>query len=130
MSGVPEAGQAKPKSPFTVGQKVIIERLERYAEPQEGVVVKIARRWMTVAVGSYGTEQKFDAVTGAQESGQYSPYSWASTPEMVADREERADLSKRLNAAGLEFRLGAGGRVWTIEKLRAVVAAAESGESS
>jgi hypothetical protein len=109
---------------WSVGQKVKIVRLNsRYApDPLDGEVVKVARKYVTVAVDPYRREEQFDKETGYEKSD-YLATRRIVTDEILAAEAERAELLKRLEAVDIAFRFGR--NRLTNDQLRRIVAIAE-----
>lgn len=83
-----------------VGDEVLVVPTYREdAEGQPGVVIKVARVWLTVQLGAYRTE-KFRRETGI---GEGDPAGWCiTTAELAADTRRREELRARLRAFGIE----------------------------
>lgn len=96
---------AEPPVLFAVGDEVHLVRSRRGVtkvpdNSRTGVVTKIARRWATVET-PWGDAQ-FDARTGWENAGQYSPVVRAMTLAMFEDERDRQDAIATLRRHGIE----------------------------
>lgn len=112
-----------------VGQKVIVVSRRARTPDQEGTITKIARKYLTVEIESsfggrlYSTEKEYEIATGREKgSKQWSPESVIETPEIRAEKNERAELEKRLRDHGFERRLGQGWHEVSTAKMEAILA--------
>jgi hypothetical protein len=75
---------------LAVGQKVNVIYRNRRREAGVGEVVKIARKYATVAVEPHSGEIQYEIETGMEKSNGYAPGSQILTDEQVAEREQRS----------------------------------------
>lgn len=108
---------------WTVGQEVLLigYNQRRYkADPDTGVVVKVARKYVTVESGDkYKRTTDFDMETGYAR-GEYGSNVRCVTPEQYAEQKVRVDVTAALRTAGVEFRYSA--QNLTNDQLAAILA--------